>query len=147
MDEKLIQRLESAVTRLEALSLRQGASSELGGDATASADPAILAFDDLISQPVGRVISAAQKIGGQVLEISKVIDEAFSAQKELLIKIKQTQVSSLYTLNFHLQLNPIEFHIYTYTHVCVCIYIVSYCFFLSLFISFRFSYSTIDVYI
>lgn len=115
MDEKLIQRLESAVTRLEALSLRQGASSELGGDATASADPAILAFDDLISQSVGRVISAAQKIGGQVLEISKVIDEAFSAQKELLIKIKLTQVSSLYTLNFHLQLNPIE-------NVCMYIY-------------------------
>lgn len=91
MDEKLIQRLESAVARLEVLSLRQGASSELDGDATASADPAILAFDDLISQSVGRVSSAAEKIGGQVLEITKVIEEAFSTQKELLIKIKQTQ--------------------------------------------------------
>lgn len=91
MDEKLIQRLESAVARLEVLSLRQGASSELDGDATASADPAILAFDDLISQSVGRVSSAAEKIGGQVLEITKAIEEAFSTQKELLIKIKQTQ--------------------------------------------------------
>lgn len=103
MDEKLIKRLESAVARLEALSIGQGASRGIEADAAAT-DPAILAFDDLITQSVGRVLSAAEKIGGQVLEVTKVIQEAFSTEKELLIKIKQTQVSTL-CFQFLLNLN------------------------------------------
>ncbi|CAK9142975.1 unnamed protein product [Ilex paraguariensis] len=93
MDEKLIQRLEAAVGRLEALSaggFGAGGLTEIGGD-EAARDPSILAFDDLISQFVGRVKSAAEKIGGQVLDVTKIIEEAFSVQKELLIKVKQTQ--------------------------------------------------------
>ncbi|KAK6143463.1 hypothetical protein DH2020_023811 [Rehmannia glutinosa] len=90
MDENLITRLESAVTRLEALSARQVGAAEGGGDAAAM-DPSIVAFDDLIYQYVNRVMSAAEKIGGQVLDVSKIIEEAFNVQKELLIKIKQTQ--------------------------------------------------------
>ncbi|KAK6120956.1 hypothetical protein DH2020_045296 [Rehmannia glutinosa] len=90
MDENLITRLESAVTRLEALSARQVGAAEGGGDAAAM-DPSIVAFDDLIYQYVNRVTSAAEKIGGQVLDVSKIIEEAFNVQKELLIKIKQTQ--------------------------------------------------------
>ncbi|KAK6159463.1 hypothetical protein DH2020_006777 [Rehmannia glutinosa] len=67
-----------------------GVAPEDGGDAFAM-DPSIVAFDDLISQHVNRVTSAAEKIGGQVLDVSKIIAEAFNVQKELLIKIKQTQ--------------------------------------------------------
>ncbi|KAK6159473.1 hypothetical protein DH2020_006787 [Rehmannia glutinosa] len=93
MDDNLVKRLEAAVARLEALSaggFRQGVAPEDGGDAFAM-DPSIVAFDDLISQHVNRVTSAAEKIGGQVLDVSKIIAEAFNVQKELLIKIKQTQ--------------------------------------------------------
>lgn len=90
MDEKLMQRLESAVARLEALSCGRGASPDIGGDA-ASADPSIVAYEDLIAQFVGRVSSAAEKIGGQVLDVTKIIEQAFSTQKELLIKVKQSQ--------------------------------------------------------
>ncbi|XP_051137205.1 cyclase-associated protein 1 [Andrographis paniculata] len=89
MDENLVKRLESAVARLEALSaggFRQGD----GGDATA-ADPSIVAFEDLISEYVQRVTTAGEKIGGQVLDVSKIIAEAFSVQKELLVKVKETQ--------------------------------------------------------
>lgn len=94
MEEKLIQRLEAAVARLEAVSAARGtaladASRDLD---TSASDPAILAFDDLMTQYVGRVYGAAEKIGGQVLDVTKILHEAFSAQKELLIKIKQTQV-------------------------------------------------------
>ncbi|KAL8540243.1 hypothetical protein ACS0TY_001721 [Phlomoides rotata] len=88
MEEKLISRLESAVTRLETLStggFRQAGAAETG------MDPSIAAFDDLISQYVNRVMSAAENIGGHVLDISKIIEEAFNVQKELLIQIKQTQ--------------------------------------------------------
>lgn len=90
-----MKRLEAAVARLETLSaggLRQGVPLDDGGDAAAT-DPSIVAFDDLISQYVGRLTSAAEKIGGKVLDVSKIIEEAFNVEKELLVKIKQTQVS------------------------------------------------------
>ncbi|XP_028083827.1 cyclase-associated protein 1 isoform X1 [Camellia sinensis] len=92
MDEKLIGRLESAVVRLEALSagFRTGVSLESGGDATAL-DPSITAFDDLMAEYVGRVSASAEKIGGQVLDVTKILAEAFSVQRELLVKVKQTQ--------------------------------------------------------
>lgn len=102
MDEKLIARLESAVARLEALSSGFESGGAHGiGEETAS-DPSIVAFDDLIGQYLGRVSSAAEKIGGQVLEVTKIVQEVFNVQKELLIKAKQTQVSYflLITKNF-----------------------------------------------
>ncbi|KAG8661338.1 hypothetical protein MANES_02G225801v8 [Manihot esculenta] len=93
MEEKLIDRLESAVARLEALStsafMDHGVSNFSGADVTI--DPSIVAFDDLLGQFFGRVLAADEKIGGQVLEVTKVAQEAFSVQKELLIKAKQTQ--------------------------------------------------------
>ena len=96
MEEKLIARLESAVARLESLSIGFGSRGLPAFDddtaAASSSDPSILAFDDLISQYLGRVSSAAEKIGGQVLEVTNVLQEAFNVQKELLIKAKQTQV-------------------------------------------------------
>ncbi|KAL3722529.1 hypothetical protein ACJRO7_034841 [Eucalyptus globulus] len=98
MEEKLVQRLEAAVARLEAVSAARAvpaAAGDDGGDALAATDPAILAFDDLMAQYVARVSSAAEKIGGRVLDVTKVVGEAFSAQKELLIQIKQTQKPDL----------------------------------------------------
>ncbi|OAY25510.1 cyclase-associated protein 1 [Manihot esculenta] len=97
MEEKLIARLESAVARLEALSTSafrdRGVSDFSGADVTI--DPSIVAFDDLLGQFFGRVLAAAEKIGGQVLEVTKIVQEAFSVQKELLIKAKQTQKPDL----------------------------------------------------
>ncbi|KAL7125367.1 hypothetical protein ABFS83_14G112800 [Erythranthe nasuta] len=93
MDGSLITRLESAVTRLEALSaggFRHVGAAEVSRDAGAT-DPSIVAFDDLISQYVNGVTIAAEKIGGQVLDVSKIIEEAFIVQRDLLVKIKQTQ--------------------------------------------------------
>ncbi|KAJ6310663.1 hypothetical protein OIU76_015394 [Salix suchowensis] len=68
MEEKLIERLESAVVRLEALSLRSGGVAVSGGDDSAATDPSIVAFDDFIGTCFGR---------------------------ELLIKIKQTRKPDL----------------------------------------------------
>lgn len=89
----LVSRLESAVARLEALSTGFAAgggavASDLNTAAEAS-DPSIKAFDDLVSEYLGRVSDAAEKIGGQVLEVTKILEEAFSAEKDLLIKMKQ----------------------------------------------------------
>ncbi|CAA0827648.1 Cyclase-associated protein 1 [Striga hermonthica] len=76
MDVNLVRRLEAAVARLEA-------AEDEGGDAFA-ADPSIAALDDVISQSVGRVTSAAEKIGGQVMDVSNVISEAFNVQSGIL---------------------------------------------------------------
>lgn len=93
MDEKLIQRLESAVSRLESLSagFQPSASPASTGD-DAVRDPSVVAFADLIDQYVARFSRAAEVIGGQVLDVSKLVQEAFNVQKELLIELKQTQV-------------------------------------------------------
>ncbi|KAK7283499.1 hypothetical protein RIF29_13052 [Crotalaria pallida] len=98
MEEKLIQRLESAVKRLESLStgFRGGASPADGADVDdASSDPSIVAYGDLVDQYVGRVSSAAEKIGGQVLDITNIVHEAFAVQKQLLIQVKQSQKPDL----------------------------------------------------
>ncbi|KAF7142619.1 hypothetical protein RHSIM_Rhsim05G0074500 [Rhododendron simsii] len=96
MEEKLVERLESAVARLEAISISGFRPAEGGGDAAAAAvvaalDPSIVAFEDLMGEYVGRVSAAAEKIGGQVLDATKVVAEAFAAQKQLLVMVKQTQ--------------------------------------------------------
>ncbi|MBA0782553.1 hypothetical protein Gotri_000419 [Gossypium trilobum] len=44
-----------------------------------------------MAQYAARVSAAAEKIGGQVLDVTKLVLEAFSVQKKLLIEIKQTQ--------------------------------------------------------
>nr|AEN70791.1 adenylyl cyclase-associated protein [Gossypium aridum] len=92
MEAKLIERLEAAVARLESLSA--GGISARGlpdGVDEVSSDPSILAFDDLMAQYAARVSAAAEKIGGQVLDVTNLVLEAFSVQKKLLIEIKQTQ--------------------------------------------------------
>ncbi|CAN0909886.1 Glucan endo-1,3-beta-glucosidase 7, partial [Linum grandiflorum] len=93
MEEKLIARLESAVSRLESLSSSSGfASRDIGLDFDSlSSDASIQAFDDLIRQSFGRVSAAAEKIGGQVLEVTNVIGQALNVEKDLLVRIKQTK--------------------------------------------------------
>ncbi|KAL1801847.1 hypothetical protein ACET3Z_030494 [Daucus carota] len=91
MEESLIKRLESAVTRLESLSdgLRSGASAATGGDA--ASDPSVVAFEDLMSEYVGRILRAAETIGGEVFDVTRVLEEGFSVQKDLIIQMKQSQ--------------------------------------------------------
>ncbi|KAK9053364.1 hypothetical protein SSX86_029997 [Deinandra increscens subsp. villosa] len=88
MDEKLTQRLEAAVTRLESLS--RGSQPHAAAPNAAS-EPSIVAFDDLITDYVGKVSAAAEKIGGQVRDITNVLSHAFLVQKELLVNVKRTQ--------------------------------------------------------
>ncbi|KAL1215741.1 Cyclase-associated protein 1 [Cardamine amara subsp. amara] len=100
MEEDLIKRLEAAVTRLEGISSNGGVVSlsrgvDFSTDVVAASDPSILAYEDLISQCVGRALTAAEKIGGPVLDVTKIVAEAFASQKELLVRIKQTQKPDL----------------------------------------------------
>ncbi|CAK9315882.1 unnamed protein product [Citrullus colocynthis] len=97
MEEKLIQRLESAVCRLEALSSARISTRDfsLASDDNAASEPPILAFEDLMRNYVRKVSDAAEKIGGQVLEATRIVEEAFSVEKDLLVEVKQTQKPDL----------------------------------------------------
>lgn len=114
MEEKLVKRLESAVARLEALSIGSTSSSGLfdaGGD-SGPVDASIVAFEDMMGQYLGRASTAAENIGGQVLDATKIVREAFSVLKELLIKVKQTQVFYRFLTTFVFRIIGCLFRMY-----------------------------------
>ncbi|KAM0937939.1 putative cyclase-associated protein CAP/septum formation inhibitor MinC [Dioscorea sansibarensis] len=100
MEKDLVARLEAAVTRLEALAVAGPHSAILpaGAPEPQSVDPAISAFNELIAKFFGRVSAAAEKIGGKVLEATRILEEAFAVEKDLLIKAKLSQKPSLENL-------------------------------------------------
>jgi adenylyl cyclase-associated protein len=76
MDAALVERLAAAVARLEA-AVASGASASSvvprDLDVPAASDPAIVAYHELVAESVGRVTAAANKIGGKVLDATKVL--------------------------------------------------------------------------
>lgn len=99
-----MERLEAAVSRLEAFNakLPSAAGASLDDESQGSADPAIIAYDEMIQNSLGRVLTAAQKIGGQVLDVTKILEQSFLVQKDLLNKAKQCKVAFLSGLAFFL---------------------------------------------
>ncbi|ONM08736.1 Cyclase-associated protein 1 [Zea mays] len=96
MEAALVERLEAAVARLEAAvasgaSLASAAPRDLDAP-EARLDPAIVAYDEFVAEAVGRLTAAAEKIGGKVLDATKVLAEAFAVAKDLLVQAKQLQV-------------------------------------------------------
>ncbi|XP_044373442.1 cyclase-associated protein 1 [Triticum aestivum] len=89
MEKALVERLEAAVARLEAVAASGASAARDFGGASASSDPAILAYDDFLAEAFGRLNAAAEKIGGTVLEATSVLAEAFAVAKDLLILAKQ----------------------------------------------------------
>lgn len=66
MEEKLLQRLETSVFRLVAVSVGPTSARgyfETGGDGR-PVDLSIVAFEDMMSQYLGRASNATEKIGG-----------------------------------------------------------------------------------
>ncbi|XVE66962.1 hypothetical protein DITRI_Ditri08aG0121800 [Diplodiscus trichospermus] len=104
MEGKLIERLEAAVTRLEAVSAGGVSARRLPDSGVeVASDPSILAFDDLMAQYAASLSTAAEKIGGEVLDVTKIVLKAFSVQRELLIEIKQTQKPDMVGLTLFLK--------------------------------------------
>jgi adenylyl cyclase-associated protein len=95
MEAALVERLEAAVARLEA-AVASGASLASAAprdvDVPAAADPAIVAYEEFVGEAVGRLTAAAEKIGGKVLDATKLLAEAFAVAKDLLVQAKQLQV-------------------------------------------------------
>lgn len=101
--EAVVVRLEQAVSRLETLGSRatsssadRGISSLVGFADPGASQPAgsashlsVEAFDELVQARVGRVLAAADKIGGGVLQTSQVLQRAFDAEKAIVRAISQ----------------------------------------------------------
>lgn len=96
----LVHRLEAAVSRLESGDTTRSVPSA-PIQTSASTDASVVAFDSLIDASVGRVLTAANKIGGQVLQGSQLLKDAFSAHREIVLvvsKCKQPDTTGLQKL-------------------------------------------------
>ncbi|KAF7667254.1 hypothetical protein LDENG_00069970 [Lucifuga dentata] len=84
----LVQRLEVAVGRLEAMSVSDSSS---GGGAVAAY---IEAYDEILNGPVAWYISLSQEIGGDVQKHADMMNQAFRCQKQLLLTASSCQKPS-----------------------------------------------------
>uniref|UniRef100_A0A0C9RUY9 Adenylyl cyclase-associated protein n=1 Tax=Wollemia nobilis TaxID=56998 RepID=A0A0C9RUY9_9CONI len=106
--ETLVARLEAAVSRLETIESKLGLQSTSSSSVpaipresallpsiTASAasgdndSPNISEYDQLLEKSFGRVLGAAEKIGGQVLESTLLLKSALAVHRDFLLKIKK----------------------------------------------------------
>ncbi|KAK2830622.1 hypothetical protein Q5P01_018553 [Channa striata] len=84
----LVQRLEVAVGRLEAIS---GPGGSAGGSAGGAVSKYVEAYDVIISGPVAEYMSLSQKIGGDVQKHADMMKQGFSSQRQLLVTASTSQ--------------------------------------------------------
>ncbi|XP_044028890.1 adenylyl cyclase-associated protein 1 [Siniperca chuatsi] len=87
----LVQRLEVAVGRLESMS---GPGGSAGNSAGGAVSVYVEAFDEIVSGPVAQYFSLSQQIGGDVQKHAEMMKQAFSCERELLIKASSSQKPS-----------------------------------------------------
>ncbi|XP_039977091.1 adenylyl cyclase-associated protein 1 [Xiphias gladius] len=87
----LVQRLELAVGRLEAMS---GPGGSTGDSAGGAVSVYVEAFDKIVSGPVAQYFSLSQQIGGDVKKHAEMMKQAFSCQRQLLITASSSQKPS-----------------------------------------------------
>ncbi|MEQ2294397.1 F-actin-capping protein subunit alpha, partial [Ameca splendens] len=87
----LVQRLEVAVGRLEAVS---GPGSSTGGSAGGAVAAFVEAYDEIINGPMAQYVNLSQKIGGDVQKHAEMMKKAFSSQRQLLITASSSQKPS-----------------------------------------------------
>uniref|UniRef100_A0A8C9SP37 Adenylyl cyclase-associated protein n=1 Tax=Scleropages formosus TaxID=113540 RepID=A0A8C9SP37_SCLFO len=85
----LVQRLEVAVSRLEAVSGAGVASAGSGAGAVF-----VEAYNSLLSGPVEEYLSLSQQIGGDVQKQAEMMKRVFSCQKQFLITASSSQKPS-----------------------------------------------------
>ncbi|KAK2836512.1 hypothetical protein Q7C36_014381 [Tachysurus vachellii] len=87
----LVQRLEVAVGRLEAISSTGGTG---GSVACGAVSAYVEAFDGVISGPVAEYVTLSQKIGGDVQKHADMMKQAFTSQRQLLVTASVSQKPS-----------------------------------------------------
>ncbi|CAL9690917.1 unnamed protein product [Knipowitschia caucasica] len=76
----LVARLESAVERLEGMSVSGGCAPSTGGPVS----PFVEEFDAIVSGAVAQYLTLSQKIGGDVQKHADMMKEGFSAVRQIL---------------------------------------------------------------
>ncbi|XP_071355328.1 adenylyl cyclase-associated protein 1 [Trachinotus anak] len=87
----LVQRLEVAVGRLEAMS---GPGGSAGDSAGGAVSVFVEAFDEIVSGPLAQYVSLSQQIGGDVQKHAEMMKQAFSIQRQLLMAASSSQKPS-----------------------------------------------------
>ncbi|XP_028278343.1 adenylyl cyclase-associated protein 1 [Parambassis ranga] len=87
----LVQRLEVAVGRLEAMSGPGGSS---GGSSGGAVSAFVQAFDEIVKGPLAEYLSLSQQIGGDVQKHAEMMKQGFSSQRQLLITASSSQKPS-----------------------------------------------------
>ncbi|XP_070969975.1 adenylyl cyclase-associated protein 1-like isoform X1 [Oncorhynchus clarkii lewisi] len=92
----LVQRLEVAVSRLEAVSGGGGGGGSAGGSTGGSGVVAayVEAYDAIITGSVGQYMTLSQQIGGDVQKHADMMKQAFSCQRQLLVTASGSQKPS-----------------------------------------------------
>ncbi|KAI1901768.1 hypothetical protein AGOR_G00037800 [Albula goreensis] len=88
----LVQRLEVAVGRLEAVS--GGAGGSPMGGSSGAVSVYVEAYDDLLSGPVAQYMSLSQQIGGDVQKHAEMMKKAFDCQRQFLVAASSCQKPS-----------------------------------------------------
>lgn len=111
--EELVARLEAAVSKLEFIGSKVGVAPSPSASSSARefqapptssvANPGINEYDELVQKSVGRVLGAAEKIGGQVLQSTHILKDAFAAQRDLLLNFKKCKQPDLQGLTKMIQ--------------------------------------------
>ncbi|KAM4630020.1 adenylyl cyclase-associated protein 1 isoform 2-T2 [Polymixia lowei] len=83
----LVQRLEAAVGRLEAV-------SGSGGQGKTTTAVNVEAYDDIIAGPVAQYLSLSQQIGGDVQKHADMMKKAITCQRQLLVTASCSQKPS-----------------------------------------------------
>lgn len=98
----LVSRLETAVERLERVGVSKSSSAGGGGSAGGGllnaqsqeeecTVPYVLAYDDLLSGPFKTFVDCSNQIGGDVAEITKLVQETFINQRAFLVMTSKSQ--------------------------------------------------------
>ncbi|XP_077362735.1 adenylyl cyclase-associated protein 1 isoform X2 [Festucalex cinctus] len=84
----LVQRLELAVGRLEAMSSPGGGNEASAGGAVSAS---VEAFDEIIGGPLNQYYSQSKQIGGDVLKHAEMIKRAFASQRQVIVTASTSQ--------------------------------------------------------
>nr|XP_027212254.1 adenylyl cyclase-associated protein 1-like isoform X2 [Penaeus vannamei] len=97
----LVNRLETAVARLEKVGLSAPAGGSPAAPAGGAPEPAqqeedctvpfVLAYDDLLSGPFKAFLDTSNQIGGDVAAIAKMVQETFINQRAFLVMASKSQ--------------------------------------------------------
>lgn len=87
----LVQRLEVAVGRLEAMS---GPGGSAGGSDGGAGSVFVEGFDEIVKGPLAEYLSLSQQIGGDVQKHAEMMKQVFATERQLLVKAAGSQKPS-----------------------------------------------------